>query len=478
MAESELYRFTKKKYLLSIIFVAVICSYGEVYAINFVPRVVVSETYNDNVNLAPGNIAEEDYITQLNPGLNISSEGSRSQTQFDYRMQNIYYQNNSENDDTYHQATLNSKNELLNNRFFLDLNGSFSQKNLGTSDSISFDNLGVDERNRSNVTSYRITPYYMQKLGKFANLRLYNSDKVIDYEKNTSTVLDSNARESRLDVSNGDLFHKLQWRVSASRETTEYEGQTKETMFEDANLDVRYKVGPKTRVVIVRGYENNEYPTLLATDTKGAYWNAGITWSPTKRTHFEVLRGDRYFGNTNSLSFSHEKTNMYLNLSYKEDLSTASKYEFELIDAGGGNLALIPVATSEAFLSKSLQFKIDMKSRRSTLAFNVFRFIREYQDSDDTEQNRGASLQLRWKFADKTHLVLSEKWLYNTFRTSTRQDNVYDSKIGVEYQLDRNSFVEVTYGYLRRKSEHNQVSDPFDHNYERNILGANARFYF
>lgn len=467
---------SKKKLFLIFSFVNLILQ-TNVWGVEVIPRIDVSETYNDNISLTAGSNSQDDYITQLNPGLNISSEGKRTNFLFDYRMQNIFYRHNEQNDDTYHQATLTTRSELLSNRFFIDIDGTFSQRNVGVSDSISFDNLSVDERNRSDVTTYRASPYYEQKIGKFAKLMLQYSEKGMDYEKNTSTILDSDTKTSSVTIANGQLFRKLSWRLTGKREKVAYDGLEEESLTEDSSLELRYKIGAKSYVIGVKGYENNQYPNSISATNKGGYWNAGVGWKPSKRTSMELTRGERYFGNTTAFSLSHEKSKMYWNLSYKEDVTTASSFEFELVDTGN-EILTVPVATSEIFFSKALQIGVDLKSRRSTLAFNTFRFIREFQDSPGMERNNGASLKLRWKLQGGTHLNTSGKWLFNTFRDSSREDNVYDTSFGIEHQIYKTSTVELSYSNLRRKSESEDEGDTSDRSYKRNLLSLTARIYF
>lgn len=487
MAASECHQITKKKIPYNYFcFIVVLFYFDAAWGVEVHPRIELSETYSDNVNLSSAENEQNDYITQVNPGLNVSSEGKRASILFDYRMQNIDYKNNDEKNDTFHQAALNSKLELVASRFFLDLDGSFSQQNVSVSDAISFDNIGVDERNRSDVKTYRATPYYVQKIGKIAKIKFQYSEKGIDYEKNTSTVLDSSSKTTVVELASGRMFHKLSWRLSGSREKTIYEknifdvqddGLDDEVLFEDSNAEVKYQLSPKTYLVGVKGYENNEYPNSENNTTKGGYWTAGVGWSPTSKTRLEFTRGERYIGKTHTISFSHEKKNMFWNLSYNEDVTTATKFEFELQDFDGINIT-VPVSTSEVFLSKALQFKVDLKSSQSTLAFNAFRFQREYLGTTETEANHGATLKLRWKMATNTYLKVSEKWLFNTFRGFEREDNVYDTSVGVEYKFGATSIAELAYSNLRRKSEKNAPDDTVNHDYKRNMIAINAKIYF
>lgn len=52
-------------------------------------------------------------------------------------------------------------------------------------------------------------------------------------------------------------------------------------------------------------------PRLLAYDTSGLIWDAGVIWRPTRRTEFQARVGERYGGTTFTGSFEHKFNSSY-----------------------------------------------------------------------------------------------------------------------------------------------------------------------
>ncbi|OZA14306.1 MAG: hypothetical protein B7X94_01170, partial [Hydrogenophilales bacterium 17-62-8] len=88
-----------------------------------------------------------------------------------------------------------------------------------------------------------------------------------------------------------------------------------------------YALTRKFRVFGTVGQDWNDYLSTSGTD--GSSWSAGLGWSPTRRTSVEASFGERYFGNTYSLSASHRTRISQWTASYSENVSDITQQFLE-----------------------------------------------------------------------------------------------------------------------------------------------------
>ena len=96
----------------------------------FTPRVSVSETYDDNIDLEPDN-ENSDWITVLSPGANFQLQSQYTQLALDYEAGFSFYAKHSSRDATRHQpsALVNIKLEgkiFMLLKMYVDILGIFS----------------------------------------------------------------------------------------------------------------------------------------------------------------------------------------------------------------------------------------------------------------------------------------------------------------------------------------------------------------
>jgi hypothetical protein len=91
----------------------------------FTPRVSVSETYDDNIDLDPDN-EDSDWITVVSPGANFQLESQHTQLTLDYEAGFSFYAKDSDRDTTRHRAQI-SWDQLLAEHLRLNVNDTFSR---------------------------------------------------------------------------------------------------------------------------------------------------------------------------------------------------------------------------------------------------------------------------------------------------------------------------------------------------------------
>ena len=91
----------------------------------FTPRISVSETYDDNIDLEPDN-EDSDWITVVSPGFLLEVDSQKTQLDLDYEAGFSFYAQDSSRDTTRHQARI-SWDQLLAEHLSLNVNNTFSR---------------------------------------------------------------------------------------------------------------------------------------------------------------------------------------------------------------------------------------------------------------------------------------------------------------------------------------------------------------
>ena len=181
-----------------------------------IPRVSVAGIYTDNLDLTPDN-EQSALIAEVTPGINIIGRGGRFEAALDYQMQNFISSEFSGGTSTSHQLDANSKTELLDNFFFFDAGARAGQAIINADDTISLSNYN-NNRNRTNVFSYTLSPYITPHFSNYADGILRYSHSNVKYGKdgssdniNRSGASDSTITRVNADLVSGRFFKELSW---------------------------------------------------------------------------------------------------------------------------------------------------------------------------------------------------------------------------------------------------------------------------
>ena len=271
---------------------------GSKPAVSIVPRVSVTETLTDNVRLS--NIDKQsDLVTQISPGIRINSEGRRLKGYLDYSVDKIgYAQNSSANQ---YQRALNTAGtlEAIDNWAFLDFGGSISQQAISAFGTPSIDNTSINA-NRTEVSSYRISPYLRGRLGDLANYEARYSRAITSSNADAFSYVKT--ADGVVKISSDSAFQSLGWAAEARQQTIDYSAGRR-TEDDHLILGLSYGITPQLRVFSRVGREANNYTSL----DKQSYGTSGfgVKWSPSNLTTLSVSRDRHSFGSTHGLIFEH-----------------------------------------------------------------------------------------------------------------------------------------------------------------------------
>ncbi|WP_210544179.1 TIGR03016 family PEP-CTERM system-associated outer membrane protein [Rhodoferax sp. PAMC 29310] len=285
--------------------------------VTVVPRVSVAETITDNVRLSSTD-RQSEQITQLSPGIRIDIKGSRVRSYFDYALTQSFYAQNTSPSRAQNTLSTFGTLEAVDNRVFLDFNGSISQQSVSAFGTQSLNSSSINA-NQAEVSTYRLSPYVRGQLGSTASYEARYSRAVTSSDSASASASNTTNSDATVKVAGGSAFRRLGWSADASRQESSYSvGRTTEV--DRFNLGLNYALTPQLNVSVNGGQESNNY-TSLDKQTYGTS-SVGFNWVPSNTTKLSANVGRRSFGNTHSLSFEHRTARTVWRFVDSKDAST------------------------------------------------------------------------------------------------------------------------------------------------------------
>ena len=437
------------------------------------PGIEVAETYLDNVTLVENNEID-DFVTEINPSLSISRVSRGLTVLTEYTMQNTFYSDESDFNDTYHDFMGHVNANLIRDIFYVELNGEYGQQNISNEDPLSTGNLNVTG-NRTNVTSARIKPYVDYNIKRYANLNAGVELGTVRYDD--SSLSNSDLTRYNFDLTSGPKFNRLGWSANFYRNEIDYDQQPDSTL-QSSSATLSYQATRQIQLLVSGGYDDNDFVTgpTVTDGTSGSFWTVGAQWQPSPTTFLEAKIGERYFGNTGSLLFTKRGRRTNIAVIYLEDITVSSNNQFGTtlfpasdqfgnpIDpvqpadpaatdpsAVGSDLSGTSI-TSEFYIRKRFQADFQFDTAKTTFVLNGYKEDREFQSSGITDKTTGINGSVDWRLSSRTTGILSGTWSNIDFGGSTREDDLYDLSVYVTYLFKRNLTGLIGYGYLDRDS--------------------------
>jgi len=293
-----------------------------------VPVLSASETFTDNVRLAPAGSERSDWVTQVTPGVTVTAAGSRLRFDAAYSAQ-FLSRFNEETKDVFHQLNAKGNAELVQQLLFVDTSAAVFQSNvslLGPQADSNINNTG----NRTNVRTFLISPYLHHAFGNYAQGEARLTYSTVNTDS-TGSLSNSQATGVNLSLGSGPSFKLYTWNLAYSKQNIDYNSGT---TTQNPNIDTetvsafgRRLLTPYVAVLSTVGYEDNNYITD-GPAPKGLFWSTGFEWTPTPRTRLLITTGRRYFGPNRALDFSHRTRLTVWSVNYSEDITTTRSQFF------------------------------------------------------------------------------------------------------------------------------------------------------
>lgn len=436
------------------------------------------ETYTDNVALTSNK--QSDFVTDVSPYFAAKKDGARLKVDARYSLQNLYYLNDANRNAINHQLAAHANAELLENHFYIDAHASAQQQATSVLGATGVDNTNATG-NQTSVYNLTISPYWRHRLGSYANLLARYSHAE---DANTgSTVSDSSSDTVNIGVESGSRFGQFLWGANYADQKNNNKTRS-DTGFTTASAHVGYAFTRHFRGNLTAGYEDNQYQSVGGTTTKGGFWDASFTWSPTRVTHFELGYGDHYYGGSWFGKFEGGSGHLKWNLDYSESVTTSAQQnslQNQSNSLGGINLGQTVVTTNtqlltnSVFLNKEWRAGVTYNKGRGNLGFSLHRRQQTSQESStgtqssnigdlslgidpvtgqtiNTTTQTGADLALGWKLSTLTTSTLRIGLSQSSYPEQNRTDKTENVELGLSYKFLRNVNGGVTLRHQKRNS--------------------------
>ncbi len=283
------------------------------------PTLSVSETFTNNVGLERGSDARADAITDISPGLRLSSRAGRIIGSLDYALHGLVYARRSSASEVQQALSARGTAEAIDNWAYVDASASISQQSISALGTRSVDS-NLADGNRTEVSTFQIAPYVRGPLGSSANY-------VLRWGWTGSDSGDSSAKSTSNDVSlaltSGEsAFKRLGWSLDATRLSSEFgdQGSQESTRF---NGRLNFAVTPEFTLLAGVGRERNNFG-FSGQQRSTTNWSGGFRWTPSERTRLEVTREHRFFGNAYNVRFEHRTPRTVWTFTDSQDVSTTA----------------------------------------------------------------------------------------------------------------------------------------------------------
>jgi len=463
-----------------------------------------SASMTDNANQSATD-PENALILSVTPSFTLRSHGSRRvQATLQYGLTGVARFGEDDSTDLYHNLNALGKAELVKDFLFIDGSARISQELISLLGSPA--DAEINDSNRATVGTYTISPYIQQRIGTFANAqaRYTHSGAIFEDKENVPSDAVSNAFSASL--TSGTRFTDLSWGLNYSiRDVTNRDENVGDSTFERVTASAGYAMTRTFRVFGTVGQEWNDF--LSASETDGRSWSVGAGWAPTRRTSLEASVGERFFGNTYSMTARHRTRATNWNLSYVEDVSDISqflgtagtRYNYLCPDAEGnlqpvldwpfsappasnciafgGTPGLVFGLRNGVFVSKTLRAGVGWGIGKLSYSLNAFDTRRDYQLLDSEDRSRGVTGAVNYRYAPKTNVIGSVDLTRNEAPAALsgatdREDDLLTLSLGINHQFATDLSGALTFRHTRRDS------NAADADYEENRLTASVNMRF
>ncbi|NQZ22441.1 MAG: TIGR03016 family PEP-CTERM system-associated outer membrane protein [Colwellia sp.] len=499
----------------------------------FQPKFIIDETYSDNVNLS---LSDETSSLVSQTGIELETVFSSKKLEFSLSSSSVYamYSHDHDTDDDFHTLESDFRLKLAPNGLALVGSATISNQSRNFSSNALADIVSGD--------TVRIESYASGLEYKINN-RDFIVDSAIQYRtvKSEDKIGEQEGFGLSLSTKNGSSARHIYW--EGTSEFTDFTNQGRDGKFFKGEIKVglitNYKFTPFLRYYDETNegdltnnsssLESDSYggglrwlispkllidvsyntPTGAQLDIDGKeqedYTAASIRWEPSQRTQLTIDYGQRFYGESYGLDFTHKNKRLTNKITYAEDVRAFTRNNYESVALGAfwcpqgeiidtsscfvnnddninfDNYQLINlrdfilVEDLDMSLNKELKWSSDLALSRTTFNISLSRLDRENLNTRVKDENQRASFSIKRKVSGKSNIRLNME--YTDTHHSLEQENERRDRYrrySLEYDKSLNSKLTVTLGlsHLNRSS----TTQSFNYEEDRVYLKVSKGF--
>jgi uncharacterized protein (PEP-CTERM system associated) len=434
-------------------------------------------TFTDNSKLSEGG-EESKVTTSISPRISFAGKGARASVKFNGSFQIDDRGKGSQSFNPRIQSDGNA--ELVEDLLFIDADFKASQFAINPFRSSGVES-GSDSGNVTTTYSYSVSPYIKKRLKGYADfLARYTYDEVIHAEDNLG---DSAAQTVNLSLDSGREFSRVSWGLDGeARKVHAKEGDDSDFKSADANMG--YRFNRKWSVNASAGREWNDF-TSVQSDDDGKRWDLHAIWTPSPRTTLDIGYGQRFFGSTPSLNFTHRSRRSSIKLGYSRVLTdNRSLIEAQVVRDVFGNIITDPniianpaiiannpflytqnftIINDSVLVNERLDASYTLKGKRSTLGVAADHSKQIYQDIffNGNQKQMGVKAFYDRTLDGKTSANTDVSWRRSETFLGEEAD-IISLGVGLRRELGPKTNLSLNYRHTDRDSD--TANDSYDEN--------------
>jgi hypothetical protein len=427
----------------------------------FEPAITAGISHTDNVFLESVD-EDNELIYRLEPSFHLAHEAGALTLNADYRAQALRYRDIGETD-VYHQYDVNLRAALIPDTFFLEVGGNRSQTIVDPELAIPNSNLPISA-NRQDRDEYYAAPSFQYAFGDDVAVTGSYRHTWLEYSETDATgsapfdAQDNRQSDAGFALNNYQRERGLSWALRYDWQRAEYDEEIP-WEYQKAMAELGFWAGANTRIFAAAGKES-AWDNPLDPSMEDDLWEAGFSQQIGERLSAEFAAGERSFGGSwrGDLDFQFKRGST--TLSYSETPTTEGRIRIRRGAFDGPEVPedfLSRPGSTERFISKHLQWTLNVKLRRTGLSLSLFDAERmERTTAEGTplgdESQRGANLAISYELGPRTDLELGGSWAKRDLEDGGSGE-ILRGTFGADYRLGQRTSLALTYVYAEEDGE-------------------------
>lgn len=297
---------------------------GSAGMISIVPRLSVSETYTNNVFLSSGN-RQADLVTEISPGIRVTSRGGRITGSLDYSLNELLYAQNSSGRRSQNALNATGTMEAIDKWGYIDFSGFVGQHAVSAFGAPANDGIALNGNN-TETSVFMLSPHVKGRLGSVAD---YEARYSLTSSRSRSSLV-SNVYSKDFSARLSGVGGRLGWSLDTGHQVIDFSAG-RSTTNQRISGQLTYALDTRWGVYVKGDHESNNF--VSAADQQGnfialgATWNPNeetkisldkdnrgstglvAAWAPSRRTSVSVTRERRLYGDTHSVALAYRTPN-------------------------------------------------------------------------------------------------------------------------------------------------------------------------
>jgi uncharacterized protein (PEP-CTERM system associated) len=286
--------------------------------VQIIPRLETRLSWTDNASGLQKKGA--DWLGEISPGINISSDRGRFTGLFDATWRSVGYGRHSELSESFAEVQGSGSLEAVDDLLFIDLDANVNRRDHSLLSSRSSNN-SLNTNKDDELRGWAIGPRLKFRLGAAADATLQYRSSWFDHKELVYGKQHDQLWAAQLGKPTAARY--IGWNLEYTHNKTDYESN-QEVIRKLGRATIFLNMTPRFRVRLTGGHESNDYGGGDKSDD-GGFWGAGFDWNPTERTTVSLLSEDRVFGNGYNFRLSHRTRHALFEINGVRDITSSSK---------------------------------------------------------------------------------------------------------------------------------------------------------